>query len=226
MIIIPTAMLILAGALCRPSAPSIIKAPTLTPTITRTLRPTYTPTFTLVSELARTPVLRDKLKSVDMLMPVVDTPTLSRLKSQPPTDTPTPSPLPKPIPTPASGHRFTAQIVKWFPNCGEVGISRDSLILDANNSQPISGVQIKIWAEGGWEALSVPSGADGVNGPGHYDIANLCLSPCERMYHLKADNWNGEPLDSEVLTIHFDTNDCRPEGNGHQVAIVNWYGHW
>jgi hypothetical protein len=29
-----------------------------------------------------------------------------------------------------------------------------------------------------------------------------------------------------VATIQFDTNDCKPHGNGHQVAILNWTKHW
>ena len=38
---------------------------------------------------------------------------------------------------------------------------------------------------------------------------------------------NGQPVaSSEVVTIQFDTNDCSPHGNGHQVATVNWTKHW
>lgn len=190
------------------------------PTPMRTLRPTFTATSA--------PTLSFKPTA---------TPTRARLAGEaispapselllPPESTSLPEQVAMPTPTTAPAHRFTGQIVRWFPNCGEVGISKDSLILDMRTSQPVDGVQVKIWAEGGWEALSLPSGWGKDYGPGQYDLANLCNSPCDRTYHLKVDNLNGLPADSEILTIHFDTNDCRPEGNGHQVAIVNWYVHW
>jgi hypothetical protein len=197
--------------LCCPVARSVVERPPPT----RTLRPTYTNTATL----------RPTPRSTN-------TPALTALPSRPQarsqarltTTTPPSSPPGQPVPTAGAGHRFTGQIIKWFPNCGEVGISRESLILDANTSRPLNGVQIKIWAESGWEVLSLPSG--GGYGAGHYNIANLCLSPCQRTYYLKADNWNGIPVDSEVIVLQFNTDDCRPQGNGHQVAVVNWYSHW
>jgi hypothetical protein len=189
----------------------------------RTLRPTYTNTPTLrpAPRSANTPALTVGPPLVEAPIPTV-LPSWSQARLT--TETPGLSPPGQPVSTARAGHRFTGQIIKWFPNCGEVGISRESLILDANTSRPLNGVRIKIWAESGWEALSSPSG--GGYGAGHYDIANLCLSPCQRTYYLKADNWNGVPLDSEVITLQFNTDDCRPRGNGHQVAVVNWYSHW
>ncbi len=210
-------------ALCYPVARPVVERPPPT----RTLRPTYTNTATLrpTPRSTNTPTLPVEPRLADTLI-LTALPSRLQARSQAPltTDTPTPSPPGQPVSTARAGHRFTGQIIKWFPNCGEVGISRESLVLDANTSRPLNGVQIKIWTASGGEALSLPSG--GRHGAGHYDIANLCLSPCQRTYHLKADNWNGVPLDSEVITLEFKADDCQPQGNGHQVAVVNWYSHW
>ncbi len=214
-------------ALCYPVARSV--APRPQPT--RTLRPTYTNTAPLrpVPHSTDTPALIDGPRLVDTLIPTaLSSGPQARPQGWLTTDTPLPStpefPAGQPVATARARHRFTGQIIKWFPNCGEVGISKESLILEASTSRPLDGVQVKIWAESGWEALSLPSG--GGYGAGHYDLANLCPSPCQRTYYLKADNWNGAPLDSEVIALQFNTDDCHPQGNGHQVAVVNWYSQW
>ena len=207
------------GRLAARPSPRPTATYTLRPTFTATATPTSSPVLELVFQPTATP-LNARLTTGEALSPA-SSPLLLL-----PISTSLPKQATRPTPTLTPAHRFTGQILRWFPNCGEVGISKDSLILDTRTGQPIDGVQVKIWTEGGWEALSLPSGWGKDYGPGQYDLANLCNSPCERTYYLKVASQDGLAVDSEVLAIHFDANDCRPEGNGHQVAIVNWYAHW
>jgi LysM repeat protein len=148
------------------------------------------------------------------------------------TDTPVPQPTPRPAtPTPAptaSGHQFTGEVI-WdslvAPNCAGPAISRDSTIRDMNGN-PLDGVRVEVDCYGNrW--LSLPSGTAGGYESGHYDFAFGQSTPQEWTCSVRVAEVGGQPVaSSQVLSVHFDTNNCQPYGNGHQVAIVNWTKHW
>jgi hypothetical protein len=75
--------------------------------------------------------------------------------------------------------------------------------------------------------LSHPSGNPGEYDPGHYDFGLGTSSPQDWTCTIRVAELNSQPVaSSDVLTIPFDTNDCQPHGNGHQIAIVNWTKNW
>ncbi len=159
--------------------------------------------------------------------PISPTPT----PAPPPEAPPAPPPEAEPPPTepPAEQHQFTARIDKWWPNCGLAAVGK-SKVLDANSGEPVNGVRIRIWNDGGYEAFSLVSGVGLTYGPGEYDIV-LNNHPIEATFYLAAWDWQTGPdsyarVDSETITLHFDTKNCNPEGDGHQVVIVNWDRHW
>jgi LysM repeat protein len=148
------------------------------------------------------------------------------------TDTPRPQPTRKPAPTPtptpsASTYQFTGEVI-WdplvAPNCAGPAISRQSIIRDTNGS-PVDGVRIEVDCYGNrW--LSFPSGTPGGYEPGHYDFSFGQTVPQDWTCSVRVAEVNGQPVtSSEVISVHFDTNNCRPDGDGHQVAIVNWTKH-
>ena len=147
------------------------------------------------------------------------------------TNTPRPRPTRKPAtPTPAppaSTYRFTAEVI-WdplvAPNCAGPAISRHSIIRDTNGN-PVDGVRVEVDCYGNrW--LSFPSGAAGGYEPGHYDFAFGQTVPQDWTCSVRVVEANGQPVaSSEVISVHFDTSNCQPHGDGHQVAIVNWTKH-
>ena len=88
------------------------------------------------------------------------------------------------------------------------------------------GVRIEVDCYGNkW--LSHPTGNPGEYDAGHYDFSFGQSSPQDWSCTARVFDINGQPVtSSEVITIQFDTNNCRPHGIGHQVAIVNWTRHW
>jgi LysM repeat protein len=167
-------------------------------------------------------------------------PTATATPQPPPANTPKPAPTKAPTPKPtkkpptatpaptAPKYQFTAE-VSWpwdvAPNCAGPGISKQSLIHDAAGN-PLNGVRVGVDCYGNkW--VSHPSGTPGEYDAGHYDFAFGQTSPQDWTCTAFIVDANGQPLpSSEVVTIHFDTNNCRPGGDGHQVAIVNWTKHW
>jgi LysM repeat protein len=162
------------------------------------------------------------------------TATTAPAMNSPTTKPPTPKPTKKPptsTPTPTSstsGLQFTGQII-WdplvAPNCSGPAISKQSIIQDANGN-PVNGARIEVDCYGNnW--LSHPSGNPGEYDPGHYDFAFGQSSPQDWTCTARVFDINGQPVaSSQIVAIHFDTNNCSPHGNGHQVAIVNWTKHW
>ncbi len=154
-------------------------------------------------------------------------PTNTR-KPRPPTPTPTRKP-PTATPTPtAMRFQFTAKLI-WdpqvAPNCSGPAISKQSIIRDASGN-PVNGARVEVNCYGNiW--LSHPSGNPGEYEPGHYDFAFGQTSPQDWVCTARMNDVGGQPVaSSETVSIHFDTNDCRPGANGHQVAIVNWTKNW
>ncbi len=143
-----------------------------------------------------------------------------RATRKPATPTPTSAP-------PASRYQFTAEVI-WdplvAPNCAGPAISRHSIIRDTNGS-PVDGVRVEVDCYGNrW--LSFPSGTPGGYEPGHYDFAFGQTIPQDWTCSMRVVEVNGQPVaSSEVISVHFDTNNCQPHGDGHQVAIVNWTKH-
>jgi LysM repeat protein len=163
----------------------------------------------------------------------------------PPTATPSPQPTQTPTPKPPAPTatrrpptatptqvvnrlQFTSELI-WHPmiapNCAGPGIAKESLIRDASGN-PVNGVQVEVNCyDNIWQ--SRPSGSPGEYEPGHYDFAFGQTIPQDWTCTARVAAVNGQPVtSSEVATIHFDTNNCNPEGDGHQVAILNWTKHW
>ncbi len=141
---------------------------------------------------------------------------------------PPPEEQPPPEP-PAEQHQFTGRVEKWWPNCGLAAVGK-SKVLDANSGEPVNGVRIRIWNDGGYEAFSLVSGVGHSYGAGEYDIV-LNNKPIEAKFYLAAWDWETAPgqytrVDSDVITVEFNAGNCQPEGSGHQVVIVNWYRNW
>jgi LysM repeat protein len=137
----------------------------------------------------------------------------------PPTATPTPS---------TAEFQFTAEIV-WdplvAPNCAGPAISKQSIIVDSGGN-PVDGIVVEVDCYGN-KLLSHPSGNPGEYDPGHYDFAFGQNVPQDWTCTARVVELNGQPVaSSEVISIQFDTNDCNPDGDGHQVAIVNWVKRW
>jgi hypothetical protein len=156
---------------------------------------------------------------------------------QPPTPKPTQKPpvatstQPPPTPTsppPASAFQFTAEVI-WdpmvAPNCSGPAISKQSVVKDASGN-PVNGVRVEVDCYGNkW--LSHPTGNPGEYDAGHYDFSFGQSTPQDWTCTARVFDINGQPVtSSEVIAIQFDTNNCRPHGTGHQVAIVNWTRHW
>lgn len=154
-----------------------------------------------------------------------------------PTDTPRPrqataTPTQKPVaPTAtqtAGGSQFTAQII-WdplvAPNCSGPAIAKQSTIQDASGN-PVNGARVEVTCYNNvW--ISHPSGNPGEYDPGHYDFSFGQTIPQEWTCTARVVNLNDQPVaSSQVATIQFDTNDCKPHGSGHQVVILNWTKHW
>jgi LysM repeat protein len=147
---------------------------------------------------------------------------------KPPAATHTPKPpTATPAPT-AAGLQFTAEVI-WdplvAPNCSGPAIAKQSLIRNTGGGT-VNGVRIEVDCYGNkW--LSHPSGNPGEYEAGHYDFVFGQTTPQDWTCTARVYDLNGQPVDSsEAVTIHFDTNDCKPNGSGHQVAIVNWTKHW
>ena len=148
-------------------------------------------------------------------------------KPKPPAPTPTPKP-PKPTAAPATSQfQFTAEVI-WdpliAPNCAGPGIAKQSIIRDTNGN-PVNGARVEVNCyDNIW--VSHPSGNPGEYDPGHYDFAFGQGVPRDWTCTARLIEVNGQPVtSSQVITIHFDTNGCKPDGNGHQIAIVNWTKH-
>ena len=155
-------------------------------------------------------------------------PPTARPKPKPPTPAPTQKP-PASTPAPAASRfQFTAQTV-WDPlvaaNCAGPAIAKQSIIRDANGNA-VNGARVEVNCyDNIW--LSHPSGNPGEYDPGHYDFSFGQNVPQDWTCTARVVDVNGQPVaSSEVVTIHFDTNDCKPSGAGHQVAILNWTKNW
>jgi LysM repeat protein len=148
-------------------------------------------------------------------------------RPRPPTATPAPNP-PTATSPPASNFQFTGEVL-WEPlvaaNCAGPAIAKQSIIRDASGN-PVNGARVEVDCYGNkW--VSHPSGNPGEYDPGHYDFAFGQSTPQAWTCTARVVDVNGQPVaSSEVVTIEFDTNDCSPHGNGHQVATVNWTKHW
>lgn len=139
------------------------------------------------------------------------------------------TPRPTPTATSATGNlQFTAQVI-WdpaiAPNCSGPAISRLSMVQDRAGN-PVNGVRIEVDCYGN-KFVSHPTGNPGEYEPGHYDFSFGQSTPQDWTCTARVVEDNGQAVtSSQVITIHFDTNDCRPDGPGHQVAIVNWTKQW
>ncbi|MBI3978399.1 MAG: hypothetical protein HY331_09470 [Chloroflexi bacterium] len=134
--------------------------------------------------------------------------------------TPTPSATPTRVPptlTPTPLVPALVKAVDWLPNCGLTQVKlqiHDPLGFRKN------GLRFKIESDGaGWSAVSFPTGLGGYE-PGETDFT-LNNRPISNTWHVWLLDRQGRPVEPR-LTITTDTNDCRPGGIGHQVAVVEW----
>jgi murein DD-endopeptidase MepM/ murein hydrolase activator NlpD len=145
-----------------------------------------------------------------------------------PTAKPTQKPATPTAAAPTGNLQFTGEVI-WeplvAPNCSGPAISKQSVIKDAAG-EPVNGVRVEVDCYGN-QWLSHPSGNPGEYDPGHYDFSFGQSTPQAWTCTARVYDLNGQPVtSSQELTIYFDTNDCKPYGSGHQVAIVNWTKHW
>jgi LysM repeat protein len=147
-----------------------------------------------------------------------------------PTKVPLPTATRAPAATatrPAPAQQFTAGLV-WdpavAPNCAGPAVARQSIIRDAAGN-PVNGVVVQANC---YDNIfnSHPSGTPGEYDAGHYDFSFGQTVPQDWVCTFRVLSVNGQPVTSEIASIHFDVNDCRPGGLGHQVAILNWTKHW
>jgi LysM repeat protein len=152
--------------------------------------------------------------------------------TSPPTATarpPATKPPPPPTPTPArSAYQFTGQFI-WdpmvAPNCAGPAVSKLSVVQDRDGN-PVDGVRVEVDCYGNkWQ--SHPSGNPGEYEPGHFDFSFGQSVPQDWTCTMQVLDIHGRPVESStVLTLQFDTNDCKPYGTGHQVVIVKWTKNW
>jgi hypothetical protein len=148
--------------------------------------------------------------------------------AKPPTPKPPPPTRKPPTATAVTSQfQFTGEVI-WHPlfapNCAGPGISKESIIKDGGGN-PINGVRVEVNCyDNIW--VSHPSGNPGEYDPGHYDFAFGQGTPQDWTCTARVVDVNGQPVASAVVSIHFDTNNCKPEGTGHQITIVNWTKHW
>jgi LysM repeat protein len=148
-----------------------------------------------------------------------------------PTKAPTPTAAPKRTSAPTAtakptsmGQQFTAEL-EWrpsvAPNCAGPAISSFSIVKDAAGN-PVSGVIVEVNCYGNrWS--TIPSGKPGVYEAGHYDWSPGQTQPVDWVCTARVTEINGQSVSSsQEVSIHFDTNDCRPNKSGHQVVILNW----
>lgn len=182
--------------------------PAATPTpVPPLVIPTATPTRPPVIIPTATP------QPVRTVQPVATAPIATPTPAPPPA---TPTPVP-PTPTPIPPYAAIAKSVGWLPNCGVTQVKiqlHDPLGFRKN------GYRFKIAsADGGWSAVSFPTGSGGYE-PGETDFT-LNTRPVANTWLIWLLDRQGNPVEPK-LTIQTDTNDCRPEGSGHQVALVEW----
>ena len=141
-----------------------------------------------------------------------------------PAKTPTPTALPTVTKPAGAGLQFTGQLEWWpsvAPNCAGPGISSLSTVKDAAGN-PVNGVVVEVNCYGNLYP-TIPSGKPGVYEAGHYDWSPGQTQPVAWTCTARVKEINGQPVtSSQEVTIQFDTNDCKPNGSGHQVAILNW----
>ena len=202
----------------------VVRLPTPTATPTMTRQATYTPTNT--GTPTSTPTFTITPTTTDTPLPT-STPTETPL---PPAPTPTPVQAPTDTPSPegqAAVNQFTAEVI-WEPgysaNCGTVGVGKKSKIYGLNG-ELLNNVRVRIWTEGQEGYFCDPSGPPANPEPGSYNCF-VSTYPINGTWYLAVHDVDGHAVDSEVVAVTFDTRDCKPGGEGHQVAIVNWKQKW
>ena len=133
----------------------------------------------------------------------------------PPTSTPTPLPPPK---------QFSAQLVRWWPNCG-ISLVKGKVV--EPNGDPVNGLRVRVWADGWDGATSLVSGIGLTYGPGEWDV--VLRQGQSGKFYVTVWDWQTGPdsytrVDSDVLVLDFNytQENCQPDGDGHQVAEVRF----
>lgn len=182
-------------------------APNTTMDVTVSLQAPESPgTYTGVWQLADS----EGILFGQRLTVVIEVPSLS-----PPTLTPTALPPPK---------QFSAQLVRWWPNCG-ISLVRGKIV--EPNGDPVNGLRVRVWADGWDGARSLVSGIGLTYGPGEWDVV-LRQGQSGKFYVAVSDWQTGPdsytPVDSDVLVLDFNytQDNCQPDGDGHQVAEVRF----
>ena len=157
-------------------------------------------------------------------------PTARPAQPTQPANPPPPTATSAPAPTAtraAPALQFSASLV-WdpavAPNCGGPAIAKQSTIRDTSGN-PVNGAVVQANC---YDNIfdSHASGTPGEYEPGHYDFSFGQSSPQNWVCTFRVVSLSGQAVTSEVASVQFDLNDCRPNGPGHQVAILNWTKNW
>lgn len=226
------------GGSSTPPSPTPTKTPkpTFTATVTATFTPEFSPTPTDTATPEPTPT--DTITPTPEVPPTptdtatpepTNTPNVPPTATRPPapptaTFTPAPPPTNTPVPVQWSGS------VVWddaSAQCGFLEIRKDSYIQDAGGG-PINGVCVCVNL---FDNIikSNPSGpgAPGYYGDGHYDISPLVAQPADiTVTAFVCDCGTSQPLNSDYVSIPFQSSNCAPGQGGHQSAVVNWRKNW
>jgi len=131
--------------------------------------------------------------------------------------TPTPTPLPPP-------NQFSAQLVRWWPNCG-ISLVKGRIV--EPNGDPVNGLRVRVWADGWDGSISLVSGVGLSYGPGEWDV--LLRQGQGGKFYVTVWDWQTGPgaytrVDSDVLVLDFNytQENCQPDADGHQAAEVRF----
>jgi len=209
-------------------------AATDTPAATATPTNTSVPTDTPVPTATTTPLVTSTPKPSPTPVP----PTPTKTPAVPPTATKTPGPPPPtktpapPPPTPTNTPvpvQYSGSVV-WddaSTQCGFVEIRKASVITDTAGS-PVNGVCVcaNVFGNIVKSFASGPS-APGYYEAGHYDLSPLLSPPADAtITAFICDCGSGAALNSDVVSIPYQTANCAPGQGGHQSAVVNWRRNW
>lgn len=129
----------------------------------------------------------------------------STVPLQPPA---TPTPVATATPTTPYLHLSTS----YLPNCGLTQVKGKIVNPDGIGR---GGVHVRV-SSGDWSAISNPSNSDGT-----WDVL-LAGEPKAGVWQVQVWDNGGQ---SPVVTVETNTGDCGPNGNGRQVAVVDFKKH-
>jgi hypothetical protein len=209
---------------------SLVAPPaTVTPTPTKTPRPsatstwTATPTVEVQPSPTATPLPTDTPTLVATFTPTQTPipPTATRRPATATATRPPASPTPRsPTATATVSYQYSLYSpVEYLPDCAMTTL--EGTVWGLNPPDQLGGVLLKVCVEGEFWCGPLQTGQDPTKGAGYYSGVLDPDGP-------KAGNWwvavvdaQGRPLSQAVL-FQTDTEDCDPDGTGHQWVIIDF----